>query len=237
MIFRWRRASSSAAATDLVDEPLTIRLRRPAIVSLSDQVWSPDAHLRDECERRWKRLRAANDRLFDGQMIQVAGVHRNGSGGAVIQGFPCDFRWYAIQAPMEDEDEIFDCHCRPLGVKGFTVCGQRYLVGRRASWTTFNPGCWEFAPSGGVEPGRTPEDAITCEFQEEIGRSFRQSPRAEAVLFDPAACTWEVAMRIEVASESLGTPTDEYDDLQWLRSEELPGDLTPIARRIYALLA
>lgn len=237
MTCHWHRESSSAAAGELVSEQLTIRLRRPAVVSLSDRMWAPDPHFLEEAEQRWEQLKDQNDRIFDGRMIQVGGVHRNGAGGAVIQGFPCDFRWYAVQAAMGEEDEGFDCHCRPLGVKALTKCGERYLVGQRASWTTFNPGRWEFAPSGGVEPGQSPEEAVTREFHEEVGRRFRQPPRAEAVLFDPAACTWEVALKIEVAHETIGEATDEYDELKWLRPEEFPGDLTPIARRIYSLLA
>lgn len=237
MICHLPKASSSAAASELVSEQLTIRLRRPAVVSLSDRPWKPDAHYVAEAEHRWQRLQVQNERIFDGRMIQVGGVHRNGAGGAVIQGFPCDFRWYAVQAALDAGDEGFDCQCRPLGVKALTKCGDRYLVGQRAEWTTFNPGRWEFAPSGGVEPGQSPEEAITREFHEEVGRRFQQPPRAEAVLFDPAACTWEVALKIEVAREAIGEATDEYDELKWLRPEEFPGDLTPIARRIYSLLA
>jgi 8-oxo-dGTP pyrophosphatase MutT (NUDIX family) len=198
------------------------------VVSLSDSVWLPDPHLRERADARWLDLQSANARLYDGPMIQVAGVHRNGAGGATIQAFPCQYRWYAVQV----SGQCLDTGCRPLGVKGVTWCGERVLIARRAAWTMCFSGCWEMAPSGGVQPGQSPESAIASEFTEEVGGTLSRPPRAEAVLYDDAAKTWEVVLRLEVSTEQIDPPTHEYSEFKWCHPSELPTDLTPIARRI-----
>ncbi|MCP4758971.1 MAG: NUDIX domain-containing protein [Planctomycetes bacterium] len=214
-----------------------IRLRRPAIVSLGDREWLPDPHLREEAERRWSDMQASNPKLYDGKMIQVAGVHRNGAGGAVIQGFPCDFRWYAVQSEADETGSSHDCMCRPLGVKGVTFCNGRVLLGRRAPWTTWQAGYWELAPSGGVEPGNSPEEALTNEFAEEIGRVLASTPRAEAVMFDPNTRTWEVVLSVEMPTDDIGFNTGEYEEFAWVNPSEIPENTTPIAERILHLLS
>ncbi len=195
---------------------------------MSDVEWLPDPHLRVEAERVWAALAASNARVFDGRLIQVAGVHRNGAGGATIQGFPCAYRWYAAQSGRHG----LDVGCRPLGVKGVTRCGDRVLIGRRAAWTASFPGRVEFAPSGGVEPGASPESALEAELSEEVGAAARSAPRAIAVIYDPEAKSWEVVMMLDVAREDLAPATDEYEQLQWCDVDALPDDLTPLSRRI-----
>ncbi len=209
-----------------------ILLRRPAVISLSGSEWLPDAYRRSGAEQAWAAMQASNPRAFDGRLIQVAGVHRNGAGGATIQGFPCAYRWYAAQAV----DPTCDVGCRPLGVKGVTRCGDRVLIGRRASWTASFPGQVEFAPSGGVEPGNSPEAAVMHEFAEEVGGAASSAPRAVAVVYDDAARSWEVVLLLDVASEAISPTSDEYEELNWCDAEQLPQDLTPIAQRIRKLV-
>jgi len=220
-----------------VNPTTIINLRRPAIVSLGDREWLPDPHLRAEAERRWSNMQVSNPKLYDGQMIHVAGVHRNGAGGAVIQGFPCAFRWYAVQSEPDETGPSHDCMCRPLGVKGVTRCGDRVLLGRRAQWTTWQAGCWELAPSGGVEPGNSPEQALAAEYAEEIGRVLSSTPRAEAVMFDPNTRTWEVVLTVDIPTDDIGFNTGEYDEFVWTLPSEIPENTTPIARRILAQLS
>ncbi|MDP7029030.1 MAG: NUDIX domain-containing protein [Phycisphaerales bacterium] len=209
-----------------------IRLRRPAVISLSDREWLPDPHLRGDAERVWASMQHANPHAFDGRLIQVAGVHRNGAGAAVIQGFPCAYRWYAAQV----QDPECELGCRPLGVKGVTRCGDQVLIGRRAAWTASFPGQVEFAPSGGVEPGDSPEAAVAAEFAEEVGGLERPVPRAVAVLYDASARSWEVVLMLDVEGQDVAPRTDEYESLTWCRPGELPDDLTPIAQRIRTLV-
>ncbi|MCH2136660.1 MAG: NUDIX domain-containing protein [Phycisphaerales bacterium] len=204
-------------------------LRRPALVQVTDTPWQPEGHLIEAASRRWDLMCAANEHLFDGTLLQVTGVHRNGYAGAVIHARPCAFRWYAVQADGPD------CGCRPLGVKGLVRRGDTMLMGRRANWTTFHGGLWEFAPSGGVEPGQSPEQAIARELQEETGLTSVHPPRARAVLFDDTAMSWEVLMELSVDEAFQVRQGEEYTQLRWCAANDLPGPMTPVARQMVML--
>jgi 8-oxo-dGTP pyrophosphatase MutT (NUDIX family) len=190
----------------------------------------PDAHVLADAETEWARASQANPALYDGWLTQVAGVHRNGHGGAVIQGFRCSYRWYAAQAGG------LDVGCRPLGVKGLARCGDKVLFGKRATWTAQAAGQWECAPSGGVEPGASPEQAILEECCEEVGAESAALPRAECIVFDPVALSWEVVLSLRFDREDVAPKTNEYESLVWAHPASPPGALTAIAQRILALL-
>jgi 8-oxo-dGTP pyrophosphatase MutT (NUDIX family) len=209
----------------------TIRLRRPATVSLLDEPFVPDGapDLLEEVEARWDALCARNPAYFDGRLCHVFGVHRNGYGGAVIHAADCAFRFHAVQ------DERFDLGVRPLGVKGLTIRDEGVLLGRRAANVAAYGGQWEFAPGGVVEPGEDPAATVSRELEEETGLSIRGEPTPIAILYDPVVRSWEMVFRMQPSSE--GTPTTaEYDELRWCRRDELPSDLTPTARQMIALL-
>ena len=207
-----------------------IHLRRPAIVQVSPDTWLPDQSIREQAERRWAVMSQANDRLFDGGLLHVVGVRRNGCGGATIQAMPCSFKWYAVQAAGPD------CGCRPLGVKGFVRRGDRILMGRRAPWTTFHGGAWECAASGGVEPGQTPEDAVERELREETGLHIDHPPHVRAILFDETALSWEVVFGLSVADDETPTAAAEYELLDWFTLATMPQPLTPTAHRMLTML-
>ena len=207
-----------------------IRLRRPAVLHVADAPWQPDAHLCEAAEARWALLRKANDRLFDGELLHVTGVHRNGHGGAVIHAAPCAYRWYAVQADGPDTG------CRPLSVQGFVRRGDEVLVGRRATWTTFHGDMWEFAPSGGVQPGQTPEVAIAAELTEETSLQPAGAPRALGVFLDDTALSWTLLLDISVQPGEARCPADEYQTLQWVAVDAVPGRLTPAAEAMRRLM-
>ncbi len=197
---------------------------------MSTRIWTPDTHLLPEAEMEWLKRVDINPALYDGWLIQVAGVHRNGYGGVVIQGFKCSYRWYAAQAGD------LDVGCRPLGVKGVACCGDKVLFGKRAAWTAHAPSLWELAPSGGVEPGHSPDEAIRAELVEEVGVEVVSPPRAECVMFDPAALSWEVVLTLSLTSEEVNPNTSEYESLVWAHPTSPPGELTTIAGRVLAYL-
>ena len=66
-----------------------------------------------EIERRWEALVAANPRYFDGSLVQVLGVRRNGHGGVTIHGMPVSYRFYAVQRTGLDTG-VRCCHAVPL---------------------------------------------------------------------------------------------------------------------------
>ena len=213
-----------------MNEPRTILLRRPPVCAVVDEPFMPDIDV-DAVEQRWTQLQTECPAFFDGRILHVLGVHRNGHGGATINLVECAFRFHAVQ------DEGFDCGVRPLGVKAITTCGDRVLLGRRADWVHRYPRQWEFAPGGGVEPGSSPEDVLLRELDEETGCSAAGPPVAVALVLDEAARTWELIYRLEVKTEVLTPSTDEYSEFRWCSIEALPAPRSTITEWMRGLLA
>lgn len=189
-----------------------------------------DAALLDEIDARWERRRAENPALHDGRLTHVIGVHRNGYGGAVLHVADCAYRYHAVQ------DEQFDLGVRPLGVKGFTMREGQVLLGRRASWVNAYGGQWEFAPGGVVEPGRKPNEVVTAELQEETGLRPQARPTPLALIFDGVLRCWEMVFRVDAAPGKLDLSAAEYDDARWCTPDDLPAELTPVAKQMVELL-
>lgn len=201
-----------------------IHLRRPPTIARVDEPFLPAGVDLGEVERRWDRLREANPAHFDGRILHVLRVARNGCGGAAVHVVECAYRFYAVQTGD------FDLGVRPLGVKGLTRRDGRVLVGRRGPRVSRYAGRWEFAPGGGVEPGRSPARALVDELRSETGLRPAREPVAVAIFFDPEAATWEIVHEVLPAADPLAPKTDEYDELRWCAPEDLPEPLSPAAR-------
>ena len=209
-----------------------IRLRRPAVLSVTEDVFVPEGPpgLMDEVETRWTGLCESNPSYFDGRLYHVLGVHRNGHGGATVHVVDCAYRFHAVQ------DDHFDLGVRPLGAKGLTFRDGRVLMGRRTQRVHAYRGQWEFAPAGVVEIDTSPAEIIAKELAEETGLAVVGEPVAIAVLYDDVLRCWEIVHRVEPgAGEPVAAP-EEYDELRWCAPDDLPDDLTPIARQMTALL-
>ena len=195
-----------------------------------DTPFVPPSHLLDEVERRWRELCRRNPAYFDGRLYHVLGVHRNGHGGAVLHVVDCAYRFFAVQ------DHEFDLGVRPLGLKGVTIRERQLLMGRRAANVAAYAGLWEFAPSGGAEPGKSPAELIQEELIEETGLHSGAEPIPIAVMLDAVLNCWEIVFRLTVNDAAPQSRTAEYSMLEWRRADDLPTDLSPIARQISALV-
>ena len=69
-------------------ESRTILLRRPPVCAVVDEPFVPDVDV-DEVNRRWAMLQNERPAFFDGRILHVLGVHRNGCGGATINLVEC----------------------------------------------------------------------------------------------------------------------------------------------------
>jgi len=187
-----------------------------------------------EVDARWAALCAANPRYFDGAMLQVLGVSRNGHGGVQIHVQECSYRFYAVQQATAAGPGL-DCGIRPLGVKAVVTDGARVLVGRRSHGVAYYPGAWEFVPGGSVEPGATPAEEIVRELAEEAGLAAPSLAVSVALLFDPHAFTWEIVHRIAVAPDAQLVHGWEYDELRMVALDELPEPLAPVARQMLGI--
>ncbi len=182
----------------------------------------------DEVDRRWDAVRDSNPSCFDGWAYNVLGVNRNGCGGAVLHIIECAYRFYAVQT------EDFDLGVMGLGVKGITMRGRQALIGRRSRNVGVYPELWEFAPGGVVEPGKSPAEVIVSELSEETGLTTQSRPTPIAVMCDPTARTWELIYLLnDPQGEAQSTP--EYSEVRWCGRDELPDDLSPIARSMIPL--
>ena len=147
-----------------------IMLRRPPVMHVAEGPFVPEHPRVAEVDERWAAFRERVPAAFDGRVMHVFGVHRNGHGGVVMHLVETAYRYYAVQAPD------FDLGVRPLGANGITWRDGRVLMGRRAAWVAGYPGAWEFAPGGVVEPGESPARTVVRELREETGGRGR--PRA-----------------------------------------------------------
>jgi 8-oxo-dGTP pyrophosphatase MutT (NUDIX family) len=182
----------------------------------------------EEVDRRWERMCDKNPSLHDGRLCHVLGVHRNGHGGASIHIMDCAYRFHAVQ------DETFDLGVRHLGVKAITTLDGRVLLGRRSDRVRAYPGLWEFAPGGVVEPGVEPAEVLRRELAEETGLKPAAEPTPIAIIFDPIVRAWEIIYCLGVTNDEPVPRTDEYSDLRWCVSEDLPEPLSPPSRQIAA---
>ena len=200
------------------------------MVSALPEPWVPESVDLDEVDFIWQAIARDNPRAFDGEILHVLGVHRNGAGGVVIHVAPCAYRFYAVQA------RGLDCGVRTLGAKAITRCGDRILMGLRAEWVMYYPREWEFVPGGSVQPDDSPAKTILEELSEETGCRAVRPPVPLAVAYDPAAFAWEVIHAIELDPASTPVGSMEYDELRWFQAGEQPDSLTPIAQRMTALV-
>jgi 8-oxo-dGTP pyrophosphatase MutT (NUDIX family) len=193
----------------------------------------PQSASLEEVDAAWATLCARNPRYFDGAVLQVLGVSRNGHGGVQIHVQESSYRFVAVAALG------IDCGARPIGVKGFVRDGDRVLMGRRSRSVASYPGAWEFVPGGTLEPGEAPEAAVARELSEEAQLEAASPPVAVAVLFDTTASSWEIVYRIaarldalpKAGCESGGWEYDELRAVDRAGAESLVG-LSACARQI-----
>ena len=205
-----------------------IALRRPPVIALQEERWIPDSMDLEEIDARWQDLCRMNHRYFDGDILQVLGVVRNGHGGVTIHVAPTSFRFYALQR------DGLDIGTRVLGVKGLSRARDgRWLMGRRGSDVAFYPEKWEFVPGGSVPPGRDPGEVLLDELKEESGWLPIETPRSVAVLYDPSAFSWEIVFTLMVEPGTM-KPTEpwEYDMCELIPSGSEPEPLAPVARQL-----
>ena len=202
-----------------------VRLRRPPVLNVVPDRWVPEGVDLEEVDALWRTLVESNPRYHDGDCVHVLGVVRNGHAGATIHLAPTSYRFHAVRRLG------MDTGVRPLGVKGLCVVpgedGPRLLAGRRSEASGSYPGCWEYLPGGGVEPGPDgsidPQATIRRELREEIGiEPAGLDPVPLAILEDRTVGTWEIVHRAVLDIRPTTPPGWEHEAFAIVTPESLP---------------
>jgi len=121
-------------------------------------------------DRLWELENSRRSKpLFNGRIFSVTSLE-----ASLIRGHFVDYRLYIAQ---NLRPELFDrLEVRPLGVSALTLSPDGVILGLRNFDTTQNPGLWELAPAGGIDPGCCGTDGkidikahILGELGEELG--------------------------------------------------------------------
>lgn len=201
------------------------------MIHVEPQPWVPDKVDADQVDSCWKEILENKPNAFDGRVLHVIGVHRNGAGGVSIHVAECAYRYYAVQV------RGLDCGVRTLGAKAITRSGDRILMGLRSDLVMYYPRQWEFVPGGSVIPGQSPGETILEELHEETGCRAVRPPIPVAIAYDSLAYSWEIIHLLELGEKSVPIGSREYDELKWSTHESMPDGMTPIAQRMTALIA
>lgn len=108
----------------------------------------------------------------------------------------------------------------PIAVAALVRDGLVLLVHRHPGRRWY-PDCWDLV-GGHVDPGESPQQAVTRECFEELGVHIHDALPIPMTVSDPAldlraflVTSWE--------GEPANAAPDEHDDLRWFRPSELAG--------------
>ncbi len=189
-------------------------------ISCIDQPLSISATLQTRVDRIWdEEKQQKGEALFDGLIlsaIEVTHTHLVG-------------RWvnYRYALAVYRQPDLSDAYqVNPVAVNGVTLAGSRVLLAKRAGFVSQSPGCWEFVPSGGIDPKASSggqidyRRAILDELEEETGIDRGRVARVDpfALIYDPLTSTWEMALQIRLDDDrafSLAS-SEEYEEFTWV---------------------
>lgn len=177
----------------------------------------------------WReQVAARGSALHDGRLFSVSARSPR-----ELRGWFAEYRWWVAQRCDPSLRDALGV--RPLGVTGLLRAGDATLFGLRSARVLQNPGCWELAPSGGVEPSARAADGalslvaqLIAEAREELGLAPESVERAApfALVVDPGSGVLDAFVDVALAPrererllERAGG--DDYAQLRWVRGAEL----------------
>jgi hypothetical protein len=207
---------------------LSLRLRQQEFgASLPPSVVS-------EVDRNWAAARLKNPDVYDGLVLCVENCDEyRGSGELIVR--PVRYRF------VHFSELLGELAPTALAVSGVVVVGiaqaQLALVGQRNLGASRFPGCYEFAPSGSVEPDDVNAaggvDIIRrffAELREEVGldREAIQMTDIIGTVHDREDRTLDVVVRAQASPDVTMQPglfrSDEYDRLEFISPKTLLSD-------------
>ncbi len=211
----------------------------------------PSRDIEERIDNLWERERAKGRAvLFDGQLLTL--MEQRGS------HWVCAFVPYRYWvAQRRSESLAATLRLRAVAVTALLCCEDGVVLGRRSPDMHQAPGCWELAPSGGVDPRArvgarriSAQSQLFLELEEELGvrgRDVRVS-RPFALLDTTARDTCELVFEVEVPlpysrlrAAWAAAGRGEYSELRCCppgsldaTSAELGAELLPGTKRVLA---
>jgi 8-oxo-dGTP pyrophosphatase MutT (NUDIX family) len=219
------------------------------VVSERERAPALDAATSSAVDSEWARALASRPHLVDDWLFSVERVEL-----PAIVGVFVPYRWFVAQCAKPGLHTIL--RVAPLAVTGRVVTTDRHLVfGLRSVRNVQDPGCWELAPSGGVDPSaRTaagivdPEVTVRRELEEELG--VQDAEVIDAVCVGLAVhpeshvhdLVYDVAITLtaeQLRARSTTRRHAEHDAFEYPEVDAAPGPLEPslLAAATRAILA
>lgn len=184
-------------------------------------------------ESNWHEELKSNPELFDGVIFSVL-VFDPEQG--VLDGFFTDYKFWITSRNNRELLELDKI--RPLAITAILTAGDSVVLGKRAAEMTQDPGCWEFCPSGGIEPLCLSDNnrsidvfrQVKVELEEELEVSATLISRMTplCLIEDSTAGVFDVCIETELSvnSECLEKTlahrsTREYSEFRIVRRTEL----------------
>lgn len=176
-----------------------------------------------EVKRIWEEQQKSR-LLFDGLLFSVIHVEEN-----CLIGKWVDYKYMIAQRYSPVLKSVLNVV--PLGISAITTCGDSVLLGKRADFLANYPGCYECAPSGGVDPSTVNGNEVDLlalilkELEEEVGidKNFISSIKLINLIYDSEAHSYELVATIELKEEalSLAAASEEYPEVFWVKQSEI----------------
>lgn len=214
-----------------IDEGFIVQLSQNTDdLQLSDEI-------REEIEAIWSaEKQKKGDSLFDGTIL----------GAEFYSTQKLLGRWipYKLALAVRCCPDL-GMSIRPVSVSGFTRAGDCLLLGKRGLHLAEGPGCFELAPSGGLDPDSEILNgvidfrrAILKELLEETGIDSSQVLEVQPFGLAVGSTGIEICVEIRVnpiLTGHLKSPTGEYSQLLWVPSFEIDHYLQGIQEPILPL--
>lgn len=134
-------------------------------------------------ERHWQEACAAH-RLFNGRVFSADHV-----APGVVDGHWTEYR--RVVAQVRDPALAVQLRIRSLAVCGVVLGPDGVVLGRREARAAYQPGLWQLAPAGSVDPGSVQDGrinlhrALLAELHEELGLTEADASVGDPVCFVP----------------------------------------------------
>lgn len=190
----------------------------------------PDIEARvDEIWQREKEMRPRE--LYNGRLFSID--HCNAK---TIVGWISEYRYFLAQ--RREPSLHTALKIKPLAVTGVLFCPDGVLFGRRSDRSEMEAGCWELAPSGGVDDAAVGptgqvslERCILIELEEETGvraSELSAHSRAVALVEDPQSHVTDVVIMLSTTSSAdqiqhrfAALENPEYSELEIVAPAEM----------------